>query len=42
MNCMRMFDPKKISQLAIVYAIVNHEIGALAFFQASDFITATE
>ena len=41
-NRVRMLDAKKISQLAIVRRIVNDEIGALAFFQAPDFVTATQ
>src|SRR5438876_11928940 len=37
-----MLDPKKIGQLAIVFAIMNHEIGALSFLERTYFIATTE
>ena len=41
-NLPRMLDAKKISQLAMVFAIMNYKIGTLPFFQAPYFITASQ
>ncbi len=37
-----MFDPKEVSQLAIVLAIVNHKIGALSFLQRANVVTSSQ
>src|SRR5258708_37909479 len=37
-----MLNPKKVSQLSIVFAIVNYEIGALVFFERPYVITTTQ
>src|SRR5258708_29074917 len=41
-NLARVFDSKKVGQLAIVVAIMDHEIGAFASLQRSNLVAASE
>ena len=37
-----MFDAKKIRELAVVFTVVNHEVGKFARFEGADLIAAIE
>ena len=41
-NLPRMFDPKKVGEVAVVVTIVNHEVGKFAWLERANLIASVE